>query len=189
MRLDIARLAALAAATTLIAAACSDGDTPRAAATTTPAAAAASTAAPSARADSAETTAAAPAGGGAVSGQRALVLGGEAIELDEVLCHLESQPAAGVGGNIEFVVQGHGRNDAGEPVMIDISRYDGESMFPGDAVQLYVGEIASDAAEEYSAQLPVGAVNLDGSTARAEDLALTDLDTSTDVVVSFVIAC
>jgi len=35
----------------------------------------------------------------------------------------------------------------------------------------------------------VGTVNLDGSTVRADDLALADLDTSTDPVVSFLIAC
>ena len=81
-------------------------------------------------------------------GTGTVVLDGEVIELTEIRCHLETQPAAAGGGNIEFVVQGSGTNVAGEPVMIDISRYDEDSSFAGDDVQIYVGDIMTDEALE-----------------------------------------
>lgn len=128
---------------------------------------------------------AAPSGGGTGT----VVLDGEVIEMTEIRCHLETQPAAAGGGNIEFVVQGSGTNAAGEPVMIDISRYDEDSSFAGDDVQIYVGDIMTDEARELHSKTPVGTVTLAGSTATVDDLAVQDLGAFTEHAVSIDITC
>lgn len=178
----------IAAAALLFAAGCGDGDGDGAAAESADDRPAASTVPAPPEATEGEPPVdppAAPSG----SGSGTVVLDGEAIALTEVLCHLESQPAAGVGGNIEFVVQGHGADAAGQSFMIDISRYDDESMFPGDSVQLYVGDITSGEARELSSTAPAGTVGLVGSTATVTDLVVEDLEQFTEHTVSFDIAC
>lgn len=122
-------------------------------------------------------------------GDGTVVLDGEVIDLTEIRCHLESQPAAGGGGNIEFVVQGAGVTPAGEPFMIDVSRYDEDSMFEGDAVQLYVGDITSDEAREFHSTAASGTVSLVGSTATVDDLVVEDVGVLSEHIVSFDITC
>ena len=125
--------------------------------------------------------------GGGASGT--LTIGDETVELTEVLCHLEPQPAAAGGGNILLVVQGHGVDRAGEEVMIDFTRFDEESRFAGDAVQVYRGDILSGEAQELDTRQDAGIVAMDGSIASANKLILADLTTGTEVEVSFEIAC
>lgn len=127
--------------------------------------------------------------GSSSGGSGTLVLDGESIELDTVLCHLESQPSAGGGGNILFVVQGQGVDADAEPVMIDISRFDDESMFAGDSIEVYVGEVTAEEGTSLTASLPTGTVTLAGSKATADGLTLENLDTGTDHNASFDISC
>lgn len=129
-------------------------------------------------------------GGPTGGGSGTIDLDGEIIELSSVRCHLESQPAAAGGGNILFVVQGEGQDSAGEPVLIDISRFDEDSMFAGDDVQIYIGEItmAGDAVE-LAAKVPAGTVTLDGGTARVDGLLVEDLASGTSATASIEISC
>lgn len=124
-------------------------------------------------------------------GSGTLDLDGETIELSSVQCHLESQPAAAGGGNILFVVQGQGQNADGEPLLIDISRYDEASMFAGDRVTIELGEItaSNDDLASLAATGPAGTVTLEGSTARADGLQVEDLGLGMSMTASFEITC
>lgn len=128
-----------------------------------------------------------PTGGGSGT----LDLDGETIELSSVRCHLESQPAAAGGGNILFVVQGQGQNAEGEPLLIDISRYDEGSMFAGDRVTIELGEItaSNDDLASLAASGPAGTVTLEGSTASADGLQVEDLGLGMSATASFQITC
>lgn len=128
-------------------------------------------------------------GAGASPGSGSIVLDGETISLDDVRCFLEPQPAAAGGGNILFVVQGEGENPQGEAVMIDISRYDDDSTFAGDLVDIYVGDYMAGDALELSAMTPAGSVELVGSTATAEGLTVEDVESGSSTSVSFSIDC
>ena len=128
-------------------------------------------------------------GSGASPGSGSIVLDGETISLDDVRCFLEPQPAAAGGGNILFVVQGEGENPQGEAVMIDISRYDDDSTFAGDLVDIYVGDYMAGDALELSAMTPAGSVELVGSTATAEGLIVEDVESGSSTSVSFSIDC
>lgn len=118
-----------------------------------------------------------------------LTLGGESISLDEVLCYLQEQDAAAGGGKILFVVQGTGTDAAGEDVMVDVSRYDEDSQFSGDSIDVSVGDIMSGEAAGYSAIAETGTVTLDGSTARADGVVLRSDEDGSEVETSFEITC
>lgn len=185
----IGRVLVTATATALVVAGCGgDDSTSSSTDDNTAVSAASETAAPAAA--PAATTA---GGGGAASASGStLTLAGETIALTTVRCHLQPQDAAGVGGKILFVVQAEGTDAAGEPVLIDISRYDDDSMFPGDAVEIVVGDYLADEAQNYSGSSPVGTVTLDGSMASADDLVVQLLDDtggSSDHTASFRITC
>ena len=164
----IGRTIATAAAVALLVAGCGDdGD---------------EDAAPTQETDSDETDSGATGAGdpgGSGGGSGTVVLDGEAVELSTVRCFLESQPAVAGGGNILFVVQGEGANADGETVMVDISRYDDESMFAADVVDLYIGDVTTGDAIEVSASVPTGTVTLEGSNVRADDLAAEDFEALT----------
>lgn len=128
-------------------------------------------------------------GSGSRPGGGSIVLDGETIPLDDVRCFLEPQPAAAGGGSILFVVQGEGENPQGEPVMIDISRYDDDSTFAGDLVDIYVGDLKAGDALQLSAMTPTGSVELAGSTATAEGLSVEDVESGSSASVSFSIDC
>jgi len=181
MRTRIGRTIATAAAVALLVAGCGDdGDDDAAPTQETD----------SDATDSGATGAGDPGGsGGSGGGSGTVVLDGEAVELATVRCFLESQPAAAGGGNILFVVQGEGANADGETVMVDISRYDDESMFAADVVDLYIGDVTTGDAIEVSASVPTGTVTLEGSNVRADDLAAEDFEALTEHTISFDIDC
>lgn len=185
MRTRIGRTIATAAAVALLVAGCGDDGGDDAAPSEEPTQESDSDAT-----DDGATGAADPGdSGGSGGGRGTVVLDGEAIELATVRCFLESQPAAAGGGNILFVVQGEGANADGEPVMVDISRYDDESMFAADVVDLYIGDVTTGEAIEISASVPTGTVTLEGSNVRADDLAAEDFEALTEHTVSVEIDC
>lgn len=191
MSTKISRTVALVAVATLLMAGCGDDDEPTASDDTTTAA----NETPGGEAGSGDGDAkdagdaGSSPGSGAGGGSGSIVLEGETIQLDSVRCHLDSQPAAAGGGNILFVVQGEGENSQGDAVMIDISRYDDESSFAGDSVDIVIGDIMSDDALNLSAMAPTGSVTLDGSTATADDLTLDDFESGESIAASFSIDC
>lgn len=184
MTRNLARIAATAATAMLIAASCGN-DEPSASSPPPAPPASSDEAATSATNAAANTSAPATPGDGTSS----VVLDGETMVLDRVLCHLESQPAAAGGGNILFVVQGYGSDSAGEPVMIDITRFDADSMFAGDDVQLYIGDITGDEVRDLGTTAPAGTVTLDGSTASVDALTVQDLAAGTEHTLAFEIRC
>lgn len=116
-------------------------------------------------------------------------LDGETIEVDEVLCYLEPQPAASGGGNILFVVQAHGTNAAGEPVMVDVSRYDEDSIVAGDTVDVVFGEVAAADTVQWGYRSEAEAVTLAENTVSARDLTMDNFETMTQHTVSFEFSC
>lgn len=139
-----------------------------------------------------------PAGGGgdaAPAGDAGtLTLGDETIEMESVLCYLEEQPRAGLGGTFEHSIQGRGTNAAGEQVIVDITRVrpdeDGGPLGneePHDSVKIDVGDAAS--ATSYTATGPVGAVTVDGSNVTASGLQASGLTGGEGVDIAFDLGC
>lgn len=118
-----------------------------------------------------------------------LDLGGEAITFDSARCYLEEQDSAAGGGKILFTGQATGTNAAGDEVMIDVSRYDEDSMFAGDAVSVVVGDPFSADAASYSANEATDTITLDGSTLSAESVTLLADEDASEVPASFQIDC
>lgn len=116
-------------------------------------------------------------------------LDGETIEFTEVLCYLEPQPAASGGGNILFVAQGHGTNTAGEPIMVDVSRYDEDSIVAGDTVDVVIGEVTAADAVQLGYRSEAEAVTLVENTVSARDLTMDNFETMTQHTVSFEFSC
>ncbi len=139
-------------------------------------------------ADEAESTA--PADSAAsVGGAGTIVLGDENITFDSARCFLQEQDAAAGGGKILFVVQAYGANSAGEELYIDVSRYDQDSQFSGDKIELVVGDPYSGNALSWEANDVVGTVALDGSTASAGSLTFRNGDDGTTLPGSFEVHC
>ena len=128
---------------------------------------------------------AAPSGGN--GGE--VVLGDETITFDSARCFLEEQDAAAGGGKILFVAQAFGTTAAGEPVTIDVSRYDEDSQFTGDDILLDIGDPFSDDAVGWTARGDIGTVTVDGSTLSAAGLTFSDFDAGAEVSGSFRIDC
>jgi hypothetical protein len=129
-----------------------------------------------------------PAGGGGGGGGGELVFGDETVEFDRALCYLQEQPVAGSDGTILLTAQGHGTTAAGEPVVVDFTRYDEESMFTGDDISVDFGDPFGDDFEGYMAGLDLGAVAQDGDVLSADDVSFMG-DDGTEVVGSFRIEC
>lgn len=94
-------------------------------------------------------------------GDSTVTLGDEVIALDGGPgCYTEPQDTAG-GGQILVTAQLSGTTAAGEPVLIDFTRYDEESMFTGDDVSLAIGTLDSSTGDysvgDYSVKLELGA--------------------------------
>ncbi len=118
-----------------------------------------------------------------------MLLGDETITFDSSLCYLQEQDAAAGGGKILFVVQATGVNAAGDQVMIDVSRYDEDSMFSGDSVSVVVGDPFAGGDTSWAADGETGMVTLDGSNARADQLGFVNMDDMSEAPGSFDINC
>ena len=128
----------------------------------------------------------APSGGGCGS----LTLGDEVIELDSARCFLQEQDVTGSPGKILFVGQGFGKLASGEDFVLDVTRFDEDSLFTGDKVIVDVGDPFSEDFYSWNASADLGTVQQDGSTLRAEGLALKHSeDFTTEVSGSFELRC
>lgn len=123
-------------------------------------------------------------GGSSGGGSSSLVIDGENIAIAWAACYLEPQELGG-GGNILVTARASGTNAAGDPVVLDFTRYDADSMFHGDDITIEVGEMAD--ATTYSALLDEGAIAVSGGAVSGQDI--TADDAGTEVVVSFELAC
>lgn len=85
--------------------------------------------------------------------------------------------------------QGFGVDADGEEVMIDVSRYDEDSMFAGDDVSVNIGDFTSEGAVGLSTIAPTGTVTLDGSIMRGDDITLLSDGDGSEQTVSFEIDC
>ena len=131
------------------------------------------------------------AGGDAAGsgGSGALVLGDQTIAFDSARCFLQEQDAAAGGGKILFVAQAFGTDAAGEPVAIDVSRYDQDSQFFGDDIIVDIGDPSSEDGVSLGARGEVGTVTVDGSRISAATLTFLDFDDATEQSGSFEINC
>ncbi|NOX29276.1 MAG: hypothetical protein GXP35_04390 [Actinobacteria bacterium] len=118
-----------------------------------------------------------------------LVLGAETIEFDSARCFLEEQDAAGGGGKILFVAQAFGETAAGEPIVVDVSRYDEDSQFTGDDIIIDFGDPFSDDFVSMSARTDLGTVTVDGSSLSASGLTFVDSTDLAEQSGSFQINC
>lgn len=125
-----------------------------------------------------------------------LVVDAETIELSGGRCVLEEQDAVVGDGKILFTGQATGVNGDGEEIMLDVTRYDADSIFEGDAIDLVIGDYRDPDVRTYSLGI-MGIMSdekedhlaLDGSTISADDVELTDDDLEEQPVVSFEINC
>lgn len=123
-----------------------------------------------------------------MGGSGTLVLDGETVEFDEVLCFLEPQEAAAGGGLILFVGQGMGVDAEGQDVLLDVSRYDEDSQFAGDVVSVEIGDIMAGDNTSLESRTAEGTVEVEGSTIRAE-ITLEDFTDFSEVPASFELNC
>lgn len=124
-------------------------------------------------------------------GDGTLVMGDETIELGEARCYLEEQDAAAGGGKILYTGQAAGFNGDGEQVFIDVSRYDEDSTFAGDSIDLVIGDYTTDDSTSYGI-MPgesLDVITVDGSTISADDVELVPDDMDGNVMVSFELNC
>jgi len=127
---------------------------------------------------------------GGSGGGGTLIVDGETIALDSARCFLEEQDAVAGGGKIVFVVQAYGSNAAGDPLVLDVSRYDEDSMFTGDEIIIDFGDPASDDAVSWTASTELGTIAVDGSSVSAEAVTLVDTDAMVNIELSsFEINC
>lgn len=125
-----------------------------------------------------------------------VVMNGETIELSGGGCYLQEQDSAAGGGKILFTGQATGVNGDGEEVMLDVSRFDADSMFEGDMIDLVVGDYRDPDVKSYGVGI-MGAMggekqfhlSLDGSTISADGVELMDDDMAEEMTVSLEINC
>ncbi|MEO6987546.1 MAG: hypothetical protein ABI239_02755 [Aquihabitans sp.] len=125
-----------------------------------------------------------------------VVMNGETVELSGGGCSLEPQDSAGGGGQILFTGQATGQNGDGDEVFLDVSRFDEDSMFEGDMIDLVIGDYRTDDHKSFSLGL-MGAMggekefhlSLDGSTISANDVELIEDEMVDEMTVSLEINC
>lgn len=147
--------------------------------------------APTSDAGSADDDADGDAGGaGDDSADTTLVFDGEAMIMMGSMCYLQEQDAAVGGGKILFVGQGRGTTaDGTQPVLLDVSRYDEDSMFAGDSVSVVIGNPAGDDVRSFSSISETGIVAVDDSGMSAQDVVLLSDDDGSEVTATFTIDC
>jgi hypothetical protein len=118
-----------------------------------------------------------------------VTIGDEMIELNSARCFLEEQDVAGSPGKILFVGQGFGTLASGEEIVVDVSRYDEESLFYGDDIHIDVGDPFSDDFYSWRASADFGTIQLDGSTLRAEGLAFMHSEDFSETSGAFEVHC
>lgn len=126
--------------------------------------------------------------GSASGGDGTISLGDTTISVS-TLCHLKEQPAAAGGGKILFVVQANGVTAEGEEVFVDISRYDEDSMFAGDSIDLIIGDFRAEDHMNYSTMGADGGLTLQGSTLTVNGVELNADDLSETIVFSAQLSC
>ena len=127
----------------------------------------------------------APSGGGAGS----LTLGDEVIELASARCFLQEQDVTGSPGKILFQAQGYGVTAEGEELVLDVTRYDEDSLFTGDEIEADIGDPFGDDFYYWSASGDIGTVEIDGSTLSVGGLTFRHSDDGSEVMGTFELKC
>lgn len=133
-------------------------------------------------------------GGSGGGGQNSLVIDGENVPIGNGLCHLEPQELLGGGDNgmILAAVMASGTNSAGDRVEFDFTRYDADTVFHGDDLNIEIGPLTDPI--EYRIQLDEGTIPIVDGVLSAADLTLEastldDLGPANSIVASFEIHC
>jgi hypothetical protein len=134
--------------------------------------------------DGSQPTAANPSGSAGT-----LTLGEQVIELTRARCFLEEQDAAAGGGKILFTAQGFGALPDGTELVLDVSRYDEQSQFTGDAVDVGVGDPRGANFYSWEVIAELGTVEQVGSTLRADGLTLRHSEDDSEIEGAFDVNC
>lgn len=118
-----------------------------------------------------------------------VVLGDETIIFDSARCDMQEQAAPEGGGKILFSIQAYGSNANGDEIRVEVSRYDEDSQFVGDKIELVIGDPFSADAVKWNADDVIDTVALDGQTVSANNLTFTNGDDGTTVAGSFGVHC
>ena len=118
-----------------------------------------------------------------------LTLEDEVIALDEARCFLQEQDVAGSAGKILFQAQGMGTTADGEEFVLDVSRYDEDSLFTGDDIQVDVGDPRGEAFYSWDASADLGTIELGGSSLRAGGLTFQHSEDGSEVMGAFELNC
>ena len=125
-------------------------------------------------------------GGSGGSGAGTLTLGDETIALGPGRCYLKEQTAA--GQKILWTAQASGTTAAGDPVIVDVSRYDASSQFAGDDLSIDIGDPRSPSFVGWSGTYDSGTIALSGKTVSASGVEVRNDDLET-MTASFEIGC
>jgi hypothetical protein len=130
-------------------------------------------------------------GGGASSGGGGgtVTIGDEVIVLERALCYLQEQEVAGSPGKILLSGAGFGQLASGEEIVLDVTRYDEDSLFTGDDIEVEVGDPFGDDYYSWIASGDLGTINVDGSTLSVDELTFRHSQDDTEKSGSFVLNC
>ena len=127
----------------------------------------------------------APSGGGGGS----LTIGDEVIELASARCFLQEQDVTGSPGKILFQAQGYGMTAEGEELVLDVTRFDEDSLFTGDDIEADIGDPFGEDFYYWSASADIGTVEIDGSTLRVGELTFRHSEDGSEVTGTFELNC
>lgn len=93
-----------------------------------------------------------------------LTVGDEVIDLDHVRCFLEEQDVAGSDGKILLTGQGFGTTASGDELVLDVTRYDEDSLFTRDDIQVDIRDPLGDDFYSWDGSADLGTIERDDST-------------------------
>jgi hypothetical protein len=118
-----------------------------------------------------------------------VTIGDDVIVLESARCFLQEQDVAGSAGKILFTGQGYGQLTSGEEIVLDVTRYDEDSLFTGDDIEVDVGDPFGDEFYSWTASGDLGTISLDGSTLRADGLTFQHSEDFSEMSGSFELKC
>ena len=122
-------------------------------------------------------------------GAGTLTLGDEVIELDRARCFLQEQDVVGSAGKILFTAQGFGTTPEDEDFIVDVTRFDEDSLFTGDDILIDVGDPFGEDFYSWRGSADLGTVERDGATLHADGLIFRHSEDGSERAGAFEIRC
>jgi hypothetical protein len=118
-----------------------------------------------------------------------VTIGDDVIVLESARCFLQEQDVAGSPGKILLTGQGYGQLPSGEEVVLDVTRYDEDSLFTGDDIEVDVGDPFGDEFYYWIASDDLDTISVNGSTLSADGLTFRHSEDSSEKSGSFELNC